>query len=302
MSSPLIFQQIPKVMAEIEAVSKSRDNKAQGFKFRGIDDVINEVSAKLSKHRLFVVPEVLEERREERQTKTGGVSTYVILKIKYTLFAEDGSSISAVMIGEGADSGDKASNKAQSIALKYFLLQVFAIPTEEAKDPDAESHDFVPKQNQQIIPPTLIETPPKPPKPKPKQESNYAPGAEKMVSDPWSRKITFGTKYFKKETGESLTITQAIKRDGPTEFKRWLGILKDNAKKNGYATLPPDHQIIVDCFEMGLEQRKKSEPFIGDVVLSEEEELKVEAMVDRDRRGLDWKSESFDSNGARWAK
>jgi hypothetical protein len=37
------------------------------------------------------------------------------------------------------DSGDKASNKALSIGLKYAMLQVFCIPTEDEKDPDAQS-------------------------------------------------------------------------------------------------------------------------------------------------------------------
>jgi hypothetical protein len=62
--------------------------------------------------------------------------------MKYTFYAKDGSSISAVVIGEGMDSGDKASNKAMAVALKYALLQVFCIPTEDTKDPDADSHDL----------------------------------------------------------------------------------------------------------------------------------------------------------------
>ena len=37
------------------------------------------------------------------------------------------------------DSGDKATNKAMAIAMKYALFQVFCIPTEEMKDPDAET-------------------------------------------------------------------------------------------------------------------------------------------------------------------
>ena len=37
------------------------------------------------------------------------------------------------------DTGDKASNKALSIGLKYAMLQVFCIPTEDEKDPDAVS-------------------------------------------------------------------------------------------------------------------------------------------------------------------
>jgi hypothetical protein len=39
------------------------------------------------------------------------------------------------------DSGDKASNKAMSVAMKYAMFQMFMIPTEEMVDPDGESHD-----------------------------------------------------------------------------------------------------------------------------------------------------------------
>jgi hypothetical protein len=64
---------------------------------------------------------------------------YSICTIKYTFYAEDGSSVSATVIGEGMDSGDKATNKAMSIAFKYACFQVFCIPTEEMKDPDADT-------------------------------------------------------------------------------------------------------------------------------------------------------------------
>jgi hypothetical protein len=142
----VIFTKIPAVMKDIEAIGKDRKNDSQGFKFRGIDDIYNELHTKLAKHGVFTVPEVLENIREERPTKSGGVMTYSIMKIKFTFFAEDGSSVSAVMIGEGSDTGDKASNKAQSIAHKYAFLQVFAIPTEDEKDPDQSSPEFAPRQ------------------------------------------------------------------------------------------------------------------------------------------------------------
>ena len=47
------------------------------------------------------------------------------------------------------DSGDKASNKAMAIAHKYALLQLLAIPTEDAKDPDAETHHVVARSTPQ---------------------------------------------------------------------------------------------------------------------------------------------------------
>jgi hypothetical protein len=97
---------------------------------------------------VFIVPEIIEQTREERTTAKGGLLIYSICKVKYTFYAEDGSSVTAVVIGEGMDSGDKATNKAMSIAFKYACFQVFCIPTEEMKDPDADSPDPAPKGRQ----------------------------------------------------------------------------------------------------------------------------------------------------------
>lgn len=134
-----IFTAINGIMEEIGAIGKTSKNQQQGFMYRGIDAVMNALQPALVKHKVFVVPEILEQKREERVTGKGGNLIYSVLKIKYTFYAEDGSSVSATVIGEGMDSGDKASNKAMSVAFKYACFQVLCIPTEEMKDPDAET-------------------------------------------------------------------------------------------------------------------------------------------------------------------
>ena len=138
-STPAIYKAIIGVMAEINAIGKDRKNQQQGFAYRGIDDVMNELHAALTKNKVFVVPEVLNEERSTGKTRNGGDLFYTRLKIRFTFYTDDGSSVSAVVIGEAMDSGDKASNKALSIGLKYAMLQVFCIPTEDEKDPDAQS-------------------------------------------------------------------------------------------------------------------------------------------------------------------
>lgn len=140
-----IYQSINAVMNDIGAVGKNTRNTQQGFMFRGIDAVMNAINPALIKNKVFIVPEILEQSREERTTKNGSLLIYSICKVKYTFYAEDGSSIEAVVIGEGMDSGDKATNKAMSIAFKYACFQVFCIPTEEMKDPDAECHEVTEK-------------------------------------------------------------------------------------------------------------------------------------------------------------
>ena len=134
-----IYKQICSVMQEINAIGKDRRNQTQNFQYRGIDDVMNELHSVLAKCGVFVVPQVLDEARSTGKTKSGGDMFYTRLKIKFTFYAEDGSFIESVVIGEAMDTGDKASNKALSVGLKYALLQVFCIPTEDEKDPDAQS-------------------------------------------------------------------------------------------------------------------------------------------------------------------
>lgn len=135
---PFIYQAITKVMEEVGYVGKNQKNQQQGFMFRGIDAVMNAIYPALVKNKVFIVPEVLEQEREERKTKSGTTMIYSVCKIRYTFFAADGSSISAVVVGEGMDTGDKATNKAMATAFKYACFQVFCIPTEEMKEQDPD--------------------------------------------------------------------------------------------------------------------------------------------------------------------
>lgn len=134
-----IYEAITSIMSEGYAIAKNKRNTQQGFQYRGIDDVMNTFQPLLAKYRVFLVPEVLEQQRQERITKDGKTLLYSILRMKYTFCAEDGSRVSAVVIGEGMDSGDKASNKAMAVAMKYVMFQVFCIPTEEMPDPDEDT-------------------------------------------------------------------------------------------------------------------------------------------------------------------
>lgn len=141
-----IYEAISATMSDIGVVGKTSKNTQQGFMFRGIDAVMNALNPAMIKNHIFVVPEVLEQTREERLSEKGKVLIYSICRVKYTFYAQDGSSVAAVVIGEGMDTGDKATNKAMSIAFKYACFQVFCIPTEEMQDPDAECHEVKPKE------------------------------------------------------------------------------------------------------------------------------------------------------------
>lgn len=137
-----VYELIANVTADLAAqgISKTRVNKQQDYKFRGIDDVFNALAPLLARHRLSIIPRMLSRAVVERTTKIGSALFYVTVEAEFIFAADDGSNVIARTFGEAMDSGDKATNKAMSAAYKYAALMTFAIPT-EAQDPDAETHE-----------------------------------------------------------------------------------------------------------------------------------------------------------------
>lgn len=139
-----IHNKIIACMRDVEAIGKNKRNQQQGFSYRGIDDVYNALNPILSKHGVFTAPEVVSISREQVTSNKGTLLHYSIVTMKHKFYAEDGSCVETVVVGEGMDSGDKATNKAMAIAHKYALFQIFCIPTEDVVDPDSEAHVTVP--------------------------------------------------------------------------------------------------------------------------------------------------------------
>lgn len=140
-----IYESIAAIQADIDFIGKNRQTETgQKFKYRGVDQVLNTLHPLFAKYKVFAVPEVLEVlNREWKTTQKGGIVVYQTVKVKYTFYAEDGSNVSAVVIGEAMDSGDKASNKCMSVAYKYACFQILSIPTEETTaDPDENAEGF----------------------------------------------------------------------------------------------------------------------------------------------------------------
>jgi hypothetical protein len=145
--SNLIYKKMTEIMKDIGPVSKDQKNTAQGFKFRGIDQFVNSLHPALVKHGVFMAPRLVKEEHEIREVVRGsgktGADKHVSIQMEYDFFAEDGSKVTIGPIpAEGLDSGDKATNKALSAALKYALIQTFSIPTEDMAEADLESPEI----------------------------------------------------------------------------------------------------------------------------------------------------------------
>lgn len=144
MTTSHVYKAICAVMADIgvTGISKARKNSQQGYTFRGIDDVYNELNHLLAKHKLIMTPRILAREVVERETAKGGALFNVTVEAEFDLVsAEDGSKHTVRTYGEAMDSADKATNKAMSAAYKYAAMMVFCIPTEGDYDADATTYE-----------------------------------------------------------------------------------------------------------------------------------------------------------------
>jgi len=141
-----VYQCIVAVSREIaqSGIAKSRKNDQQGYRFRGIDDVLNTLAPLLAKFGLVILPRILSRTVAEHASRNGGALFYVTVEAEFDFVsAADGSTHTVKTYGEAMDSADKATNKAMSAAYKYAALQTFCIPTEGDNDADATTPDVV---------------------------------------------------------------------------------------------------------------------------------------------------------------
>lgn len=151
--SPHVLRGIQQVIAAFaeNGIGKNRKNESQGFKFRGIDDVMNRMAQHLVEANIVIVPRVTSREVQERVNSRGNPLFYVTVQVDFSILSTiDGSAIVCSVPGEAMDSGDKATNKALSIAYKYMAFQLFAIPIDE--DPDATTHQLAPKKEKTLTP------------------------------------------------------------------------------------------------------------------------------------------------------
>lgn len=135
-----IYSLIPKIMTDVGAIGKSGFNQHDNYKFRSIDDVYSKLQPALGKHGVFFAPNVIDSKEERIKSSKGTDMVRIKLRVRYDVYAEDGSKFETMVEGEAVDRSDKATNKALTAAFKYMLIQVFCIAVQGAEDADEESN------------------------------------------------------------------------------------------------------------------------------------------------------------------
>lgn len=124
--TPRVFAAIAAVMRDVMPVAKDKENQQQRYKFRGVDDAMSAMAGPMRAHGLFILPSIADHHAERRGEKM----THVNITMRYHVYGPAGDCLTAEVPGEASDFADKATNKAQSAALKYLLFTLFMIPVD----------------------------------------------------------------------------------------------------------------------------------------------------------------------------
>jgi hypothetical protein len=137
-----IHSRITSIIADLPHIGKDSEISGGGqrYKYRGIDDIMPSIKGLLAKHGVHFTPTftLLDDQSWEVARDRGGSTRWrhVTISGTYRFYGVEGDYVEVTTIGEGKDSADKAYNKAMTAALKYALIQTFAIA--DGEDPDIE--------------------------------------------------------------------------------------------------------------------------------------------------------------------
>lgn len=157
MTQRTIFKALSAVQSDLSKVGigKNQENSHQGYKFRGIDDVLNTLAPIIAEHGVLIIPNVLNKDIKTIKTSRGGIASHVILEVGFVLYDQEGDSICHTAYGEAIDTSDKAVNKAMTAAYKYFLFQAFCIPIDGVEDADSQQLEQAESEPELITAETL---------------------------------------------------------------------------------------------------------------------------------------------------
>lgn len=141
-SRAVLYRKIAAVAGAIGRVGKDGYNPQLKYKYATPATVMEAVKPLLAEHSIAIVPTVVGIVKEPTGSVTQSGAAKILTRVEMVyliLDGESGESLSVPWVGEGEDWSDKGIAKAQTIALRTFLINFLQIPSgDEEVDPDAK--------------------------------------------------------------------------------------------------------------------------------------------------------------------
>ena len=142
MSDKTLVQHMAEVMKEVGYVQKDATNDFQNYTYASAQAVFDKVRAELSSRGIAVCGDV--ELVASEIIGVPGKQKHIVVAKHTVTFTDGKDSISVSALGEGIDSGDKASMKGNTAGVKYCLAKAFLISWGD--DPEADSKTDEPEK------------------------------------------------------------------------------------------------------------------------------------------------------------
>lgn len=128
-----------RVMRDVHGIGKNSLYNQSGtrYNFRGVDAVVNAFGPACRRHGVIVIPHRVTPAHAPAVSKGGSAMRETTTVVRWHIVGPKGDHLEGESEGESLDTGDKGTAKAQSVALRMFLLAAGLVPTDE-KDPDAQ--------------------------------------------------------------------------------------------------------------------------------------------------------------------
>lgn len=143
-----LVRKLAEVMGEVERIAKNGKNNFHNYDYATESDITAAVRKHMAERHLMLFPSVKKTEWEKVVSAKGGEKKICTLTVEFTV--EDGDSGETrrfEIMGQGEDTGDKATYKAMTGAEKYALLKLFMIPTGDDPEKDSE-HSYKPGKEQ----------------------------------------------------------------------------------------------------------------------------------------------------------
>ena len=151
-----LIRKLAEIMGEINRIPKSGRNEFHKYDYATEADIVEAVRGGMAARHVMMLPKV---QSIEMKDLPGGKQLLCTLRVDFTLIDGDSGEAEVIsVVGQGSDSGDKASYKAMTGAEKYALLKLFLIPTGD--DPETEQAPRRPATNQRPTPARAVDEAP----------------------------------------------------------------------------------------------------------------------------------------------
>lgn len=137
-----VFVAWARVMRDVQGVAK-RGLYNQGgtrYNFRGIDAMLAAFGPAVRRHGVMVIPIKVTPSHAPATSSKGTAMRETTTVVTFRVYGPDGTYFDGEAEGECLDVSDKGSVKAQSVALRAFLIAAGMVPTDEP-DPDTSHHE-----------------------------------------------------------------------------------------------------------------------------------------------------------------